>query len=87
MKERMEQEKKFWLVADCELIVYGATQPDAKLYVGDREIRLNPDGSFAIRYSLPENTNSIIPIKAISKDGDMKRGITIKVNRENNENE
>jgi hypothetical protein len=80
-KEEQQKEKGFWLVADCELVVYGATQSDAKLYIGDRLIKLNPDGTFALRYALPDGDTNI-PIKAISADGSMERGINIKVTRE-----
>jgi hypothetical protein len=80
-KEEQQKEKGFWLVADCELVVYGATQSDAKLYIGDRLIKLNPDGTFALRYALPDGDTNI-PIKAISADGSMERGISIKVTRE-----
>jgi len=79
------KEKGFWLVADCELVVYGATQSDANLYIGDRKIKLNPDGTFALRYALSDGQTNI-PIKAISNDGSMERGITIKVKRETEKN-
>jgi len=75
------KEKGFWLVADCELVVYGATVNDAKLYIGDRLIKLNPDGTFALRYALPDGDTNI-PIKAISGDGSMEKGVSIKVIRE-----
>lgn len=81
-----EKQKGFWLVADCELVVYGATEPDAKLTVGDRIINLNPDGTFALRYALGDGM-TVIPIKAVSSDGTMSRGITFKVSRETNKNE
>ncbi len=86
MKEGYEKEKGFWLVADCELVVYGATQPDATLYVGDRKINLNPDGTFALRYALKEG-DTLIPIKAVSGDGSMSRGITFKIVRETKKDE
>ena len=75
------KEKGFWLVCDCELVVYGATASDAKLYIGDRLIKLNPDGTFAVRYALPDGETNI-PIKAISSCGEMERGVEIKVTRE-----
>jgi len=86
MKEQIPSDKNFWLVADCELVVYGATQSDAKLYIGDREIKLNPDGTFALRYALPDGEVNI-PVKAVSRDGDMNRGINIRVSRETKKND
>jgi hypothetical protein len=85
-REQPKESKDFWLVADCELVVYGATQSDAKLYIGEREIKLNPDGTFATRFALPDGQTNI-PINAVSKDGDMKRGITIRVKRETEKND
>lgn len=85
-REQPRESKDFWLVADCELVVYGATQSDAKLYIGEREIKLNPDGTFATRFALSEGETNI-PINAVSKDGDMKRGITIRVKRETEKND
>ncbi|MBP7796422.1 MAG: DUF4912 domain-containing protein [Elusimicrobiales bacterium] len=85
-REQPRESKDFWLVADCELVVYGATQSDAKLYIGEREIKLNPDGTFATRFALSEGQTNI-PINAVSKDGDMKRGITIRVKRETEKND
>ncbi len=86
MKEKYEKERFFWLVADCELVVYGATQPDASLYVGDRKVNLNPDGTFALRYALKEG-DTTIPIKAVSKDESMSKGITFKISRETKKDE
>ncbi|MGD1917540.1 MAG: DUF4912 domain-containing protein, partial [Pleurocapsa sp.] len=43
--------RKFWLVADAELIVYGATEPDATFTFGDREIKLYPVGTFRFQKS------------------------------------
>lgn len=73
--------KDFWLVADCELIVYGATEPDAKVTVRGQAIQLRPDGSFTLRFALPNGIHPI-PIHAVNADGDMERGITITVSRD-----
>ncbi|HEY9855007.1 MAG TPA: DUF4912 domain-containing protein, partial [Stenomitos sp.] len=75
------QNKDFWLVADCELIVYGATEPDAKVTVRGQAIQLRPDGSFTLRFALPNGIHPI-PIHAVNADGDMERGITITVSRD-----
>jgi len=72
--------KKFWLVADCELILYGATEPDASVTVAGRKVTLNPDGTFSMRFALPDG-NMDLPIKAVSGDGTDSRQIEIKVTR------
>lgn len=81
-----EKERNFWLVADCELILYGATQPDATVTVGGRQVKLNPDGTFTMRFALPDGVVDL-PIKAIAADGEQKRGLTIKVTRNTNKDE
>ncbi len=75
------KERNFWLKVDCELIVYGATQPDAKVTVQGVPIKLRPDGTFTLRYYLPDG-KQIIPVKAISADRLEERTITPTVTRE-----
>jgi uncharacterized protein len=72
--------KKFWLVADAEVIVYGATEPDANVRFQGQPIVLNPDGTFSFRFSLPDGTQSF-PIDAVNKDGDLSESIEITVSR------
>jgi hypothetical protein len=72
--------KKFWLVADCELILYGATEPDAFVTVSGRKVELNPDGTFSMRFALPEGATDL-PIRAMSKNERDSRGIDINVAR------
>lgn len=43
-----EYSRKFWLVADAELIVYGATEPNATVSIGGRPIELNPDDTYPL---------------------------------------
>ncbi|MCX5703274.1 MAG: DUF4912 domain-containing protein [Candidatus Omnitrophica bacterium] len=71
----------FWLVANCELIVYGATEPDAKVTIQGKTINLRQDGSFTLRFALPDG-KQVIPIKAVSSDNEEERSITPIVTRE-----
>ena len=73
-------EKAFWLVADCELILYGATEPDAHVTVSGRKVKLNPDGTFSMRFAFPDGGMEL-PIKAVSKDETEAREIKINVSR------
>jgi hypothetical protein len=75
------KEKKFWLVANCELIVYGATLPDAKVTVQGKPINLRRDGSFSLRFALPDG-KQVISVKAVSCDGKDERTVTPIVVRE-----
>ena len=74
------ERKNFWLVADCELILYGATEPDAHVTVSGRKVKLNTDGTFSMRFALPDGGMDL-PIKALSKDETDSREIDIKVTR------
>src|SRR5581483_2204967 len=49
-----EKQKGFWFNVNAELIIYGATEPDAKVTLGGTRIKLRPDGSFSYRFSLPD---------------------------------
>ena len=73
--------RKFWLIADAELIVYGATEPDATVTIGDRQIQLNPDGTFRFQMSFQDGLINY-PIKAVASDGEQTRSIHMKFNRE-----
>jgi len=73
--------RKFWLVADAELIVYGATEPDATVTIGGRPIKLNPDGTFRFQMSFQDGLIDY-PIMAVAADGVQTRSIHMKFNRE-----
>ena len=77
---RKPPERKFWLVVNCELIVYGATEPDAKVTVQGKPIKLREDGTFALRFALPDGKQEI-PVEATSYDGIDRRRITPIVTR------
>jgi hypothetical protein len=79
--KKIPQEKKFWLAADCELILYGATEPDAKLTVQGKPVNLRQDGTFTLRFALPDG-KQIIPVRAVSSDNEEERTITPIVIRE-----
>jgi hypothetical protein len=73
--------RKFWLVADAELIVYGATEPDANVTIGGEPVKLNPDGTFRFRMSFPDGLIDY-PIMAVAVDGEQTRSIHMKFDRQ-----
>ncbi len=75
------QPRQFWLVADAELIVYGATEPDATVLIGNRQIKLNPDGTFRFHMSFQDGSIDY-PIVAVAADGEQHRSIHMKFERE-----
>ncbi len=73
--------RKFWLIADAELIVYGATEPDATVTIGGRPIQLNSDGTFRFQMSFQDGMIDF-PIMAVAADGEQNREIHMKFERE-----
>jgi len=65
----------FWFRVATELVVYRATEPDARVTLQGRPIKLNPDGTFSVRFALPDG-QQVIPAVAESRDGAEKRSIT-----------
>jgi len=61
------KERQFWMVVNTELIVYGATESDAKVTIQGKDIRLRPDGTFTLRFALPDG-KQVIPVQATSSD-------------------
>ena len=76
----MDRKRNFWLVADAELIVYGATEPNATLTIGDRVVPLSPEGTFRFHVHFPDGKIDY-PIRAVAADGEQSRSITMKFDR------
>ena len=73
--------KGFWFMVNAELIVYGATEPDAKVTIGGNPVKLRPDGSFSFRFALPDG-NYDLPAVAVSADGTDARAADLKFSRQ-----
>lgn len=73
-------EKGFWFNVNAELIIYGSTEPDATVTIGDRQIRLRNDGSFSYRFALPDG-NYDLPIQATNAEGDDSRNADLSFHR------
>ncbi len=76
----LTKSRSFWLVADAELIVYGATDPTAKLFIEDEEVPLANDGTFRLQVPFRDGIQNY-SIKAIDKDAVDSRNITMKFER------
>ncbi|MFL5243743.1 MAG: DUF4912 domain-containing protein [Gemmataceae bacterium] len=72
--------RKFWFQLDAELIVYGATEPNSRVTLQGEPMKLRPDGTFTMRFSLPDS-RQIIPAVATSPDGVEERTIVLAVER------
>ncbi len=76
-----ERSHNFWLVANAELIVHGATEPDATLTIGGKVIPLNPDGTFRFHMAFPDGQIDY-PIRAVAVDGEQTRSVHLSFERQ-----
>ncbi|MFN9620840.1 MAG: DUF4912 domain-containing protein [Synechococcaceae cyanobacterium] len=74
------RQRAFWLVADAELIVYGATDPSARLTIGGEEVPLSAEGTFRIQVPFRDG-QQLYPIVAVAADGEQRRNITLEFRR------
>ena len=74
------RQRAFWLVADAELIVYGATDPSATLRIGDEIVPLGEDGTFRLQVPFRDG-QQLYPITAVAADGEQRRNITLEFAR------
>jgi hypothetical protein len=77
----VESAKEFWFNVNAELIIYGATEPNAKVTLGGHEIKLRSDGTFSFRFALPDGKYDL-PAVAVSADGTDGRAAELKFSRE-----
>jgi hypothetical protein len=76
----LAQPRSFWLVADAELIVYGATEPSASLFIGDQQVPLEADGTFRVQVPFRDG-QQVYPIRAVAADGEQERSIRLEFQR------
>jgi hypothetical protein len=76
--------RDFHFELDAELIVYGATEPNAKVTLQGEPVQLRSDGTFTVRFALPDS-RQIIPAVAASPDGVEERTIVLAVERNTKE--
>jgi hypothetical protein len=74
------ERRKFWFNVNAELIIYGATEPDAEVTIGGRVIKLRSDGTFSYRFSLPDGRYDL-PAVAVSSDKHEQRSAALRFSR------
>ena len=65
---------------DTEVIVHGVTEPDAHVTLRGEPVHLRSDGTFAVRFNLP-NRRHVLPVVASSGDGVEQRTIVLAIDR------
>jgi hypothetical protein len=76
----VQRQRSFWLVADAKLIVYGATDPSASLFIGEQQIPLESDGTFRVQVPFRDG-EQVYPIRAVAADGEQERSIRMEFQR------
>jgi hypothetical protein len=74
------KQRKFYFRLDAELIIYGETDPSARVTLQGEPVQLRSDGTFTMRFKLPDG-RQIIPAVATSPDGIEERTIVLAVER------
>jgi hypothetical protein len=75
-----QQPVDFQLEIDAEMIVYGATQPDAYVTLQGEPVKVQADGTFRVRVEMP-NKRQVLPIVASARDGSARQTVVMAVER------
>jgi len=65
----------------AELIIYGATEPDATVTIDGQPVTLRKDGTFAFHYIFPDGQYRL-PVVAVSARGDDQRAVQLQFERQ-----
>lgn len=71
----------FWFNVNAELIVYGATEPGARVLLDGIPLRLRPDGTFSLRFALPDGGYRL-GFEAVSEDETDRRAARLRFVRQ-----
>ncbi len=74
------RQRGFWFNVNAELIIYGATERDARVTIGGKQIKLRGDGTFSFRFTLPDGKYPM-PVVATSADGGDTRWANLQFTR------
>jgi hypothetical protein len=84
LKAKTSAGSDFSFQLDAELIVHGATHPDAELTLLGEPVELSDDGTFAMRVRVPEG-RQVIPAQAITPNRAERRTIVLSLERNTKE--
>ena len=72
--------RSFWLVADAELVIYGSTDPSAKVTIAGEDVPLTSSGTFRLQVPFRDGLQDYF-IEATDFAGNQKRNINMKFER------
>jgi len=76
----LDRPRDFLFKLDAEMIVFGATRPDAYVTLAGEPLRLRPDGTFTARVPLL-NRRQVLPVVSSSANGMEQHTIVLAVER------
>ncbi|HUY37151.1 MAG TPA: DUF4912 domain-containing protein [Pirellulales bacterium] len=76
----LPNKRPFHFEVDAELLVFGCTEPNAHVTLQGEPVTLRPDGSFTVRFNLP-NCRQVIPAVSCSRDGFEQRTVVLAIER------
>lgn len=72
--------KEFFFELEVELLMLGATVPDAYVTLDGEPIALKEDGTFVMRLPFPDR-RQVLPVSSCSRDGSQQRTVVIAVEK------
>lgn len=67
-----QPQQGFWFAVNAELIIYGATEPDAKVTVDGKPVTLRSDGTFSFHWTFPDGKYRLPVVAASGKTGETR---------------
>jgi hypothetical protein len=77
---KLRNGKTFGFEVDAEMVIYGATEPNASVTLAGEPLKLREDGTFTVRVSMPDK-RQVLPVVASSSDGVEQRTTVLAVER------
>jgi uncharacterized protein len=76
-----QPQQGFWFAINSELIIYGATEPTAKVTIDGKPVKLRSDGTFSFHFSFPDGQFRL-PVVAVSSAQNDKRAVELSFERQ-----
>ncbi len=72
--------RNFALTVDVDVLIYGRTEPGVRVSVRNETIKVEDNGEFSVRFSLPDRRH-IFPLEAVGADGVEKHRTVLTLER------
>jgi hypothetical protein len=76
----VKAQRNFKFSIDADVIVHGKTDPNVQVSIRNEPVKINSDGTFSVRFALPEKRH-LFPIEAEGSDGIEMQRVILTVER------